>query len=130
LVKVQNANTAAPAGQPQFTGWCLDKEDLCVAKLCAFREKDRNFVAALLEAGLVDAGLILERLLSVEERRRPDADRAVAWLESWKGVVLTLGVLRRGSPLVPFEVPSPGIFADGACGARRTRWASSTARLP
>ena len=43
LVKVQNANTAAPAGQPQFTGWWLDKEDLCVAKLCAFREKDRNF---------------------------------------------------------------------------------------
>ena len=32
LVKVQNANTAAPAGQPQFIGWCLDKEDLCVAK--------------------------------------------------------------------------------------------------
>lgn len=29
LVKVQNANTAAPAGQPQFTGWCIDKEDLC-----------------------------------------------------------------------------------------------------
>jgi len=87
LVKVQNANTAAPAGRPQFTGWCLDKEDLCVAKLCAFREKDCNFVAALLEAGLVDAGVILERLLSVEERRRPDADRAVAWLESWKGVV-------------------------------------------
>ena len=27
LVKVQNANTAAPAGEPQFTGWCLDKED-------------------------------------------------------------------------------------------------------
>jgi hypothetical protein len=26
LVKVQNANTAAPAGQPQFTGWCLDEE--------------------------------------------------------------------------------------------------------
>ena len=87
MVKVQNANTAAPAGQPQFTGWCLDKEDLCVAKLCAFREKDRNFVAALLEAGFVDAGVILERLPSVEERRRPDADRAVAWLESWKGVV-------------------------------------------
>jgi hypothetical protein len=38
-------------------------------------------------AGLVDAGVILERLLSVEERRRPDADRAVAWLELWKGVV-------------------------------------------
>ena len=33
LVKVQNANTAAPGGEPRFTGWCLDKEDLCVAKL-------------------------------------------------------------------------------------------------
>ena len=38
LVKVQNANTAAPAGEPRFTGWCLDKEDLCVAKLAAFRD--------------------------------------------------------------------------------------------
>jgi len=28
LVKVQNANTAAPAGSPRFTGWCLNKEDL------------------------------------------------------------------------------------------------------
>jgi hypothetical protein len=35
LVKVQNANTAAPSGRPRYTGWCLDKEDLCVAKLCA-----------------------------------------------------------------------------------------------
>ena len=33
-------------------------------------------VAALLEARLVDAGVIHERLPSVEERRRPDADRA------------------------------------------------------
>jgi hypothetical protein len=50
LVKVQNANTAAPTGEPCFTGWCLNKEDLRVAKLIAFREKDRNFVAALLKA--------------------------------------------------------------------------------
>lgn len=26
LVKVQNANTAAPSGQPQYIGWCLDKK--------------------------------------------------------------------------------------------------------
>src|SRR5215831_6271324 len=44
LIRVQNANTAAPSGQPRFTGWCLDKEDLCGAKLCALREKDQNFV--------------------------------------------------------------------------------------
>lgn len=42
LVRVQNANTAAITGEPQYTGWCLDKEDLCVAKLCALREKHRN----------------------------------------------------------------------------------------
>jgi hypothetical protein len=47
LVRVQNANTAAPDGEPQYTGWCLDKEDLCVAKLCAFREKDRNWLRSL-----------------------------------------------------------------------------------
>ena len=57
LIRVQNPNTAAPSGRPQYIGWCLDKEDLCVAKLCAFREKDQNFVAALLHAGLVDAGV-------------------------------------------------------------------------
>lgn len=44
LVRVQNANTAGPGGGPQFTGWCLDKEDLCAAKLCELREKDQNFV--------------------------------------------------------------------------------------
>ena len=82
LVKVQNANTAAPTGQPQFTGWCIGKEDLCVAKLCAFREKDRNFVAALLHAGLVDASVILERLPTVEVRHMSDSERAAAWLES------------------------------------------------
>ena len=43
------------------TGWCLDKDDLCVAKLCAFREKDRNFVAALVRSALVDRATILSR---------------------------------------------------------------------
>lgn len=82
LVKVQNANTAAPSGEPQFTGWCLDKEDLCVAKLCALREKDRNFVAALVHANLVDVQTILARLPTVEVRHRQAADRAAAWLRS------------------------------------------------
>ncbi|WP_245745731.1 DUF6036 family nucleotidyltransferase [Nocardia altamirensis] len=83
LVKVQNANTAAPSGDPQFTGWCLDKEDLCVAKLCAFREKDQNFVAALLEAELVAAGVIAERLPTVPERYIPATERALGWIRCW-----------------------------------------------
>jgi hypothetical protein len=80
LVKVQNANTTAPGGEPAFTGWCLDKEDLCVAKLCAFREKDRGFVAALIEAGLVDQHVIEARLSYVPGRHAPAAVHAANWL--------------------------------------------------
>ena len=62
LIKVQDASTASPSGEPEFIGWCLEKHDLCVAKLCAFREKDRNFVAALLDSQLVDQDVLAERL--------------------------------------------------------------------
>jgi hypothetical protein len=84
LVKVQSANTAAPSGEPQFTGWCLDKEDLCVAKLCALREKDRNFVAALLDASLVDASVIIERLATVPTIHTQGIERARVWILSRK----------------------------------------------
>lgn len=80
LVGVQNANTAAPSGTPQFTGWCLNKEDLCVAKLCALREKDQNFVHALLHADLVDAAVIRARLPTVNDQFQPGARRAMEWL--------------------------------------------------
>lgn len=82
LVKVQNANTAALDGGPQYTGWCLDKEDLCVAKLCAFREKDQNFVAALVRSALIDRETFLTRLATVDERYRGAAERAGSWLAS------------------------------------------------
>ena len=82
LVKVQNTNTAAPAGEPRFTGWCLDKEDLCVAKLVALREKDRNFVAALLDANLVERELIATRLSTVSAEYPAPTERALAWLMS------------------------------------------------
>jgi hypothetical protein len=83
LVKVQNANTAESSGGQQFTGWCLDKEDLCVAKLCALREKDQNFVSALIRADLVDPDVIAVRLATVPGRYRPGARRATEWLASW-----------------------------------------------
>ncbi len=82
LVRVSNANTAAPSGEPQFAGWCLDKEDLCVAKLCAFREKDRNFVTSLIQAGLVDPELITRRLASVPEAHASAAEAARRWLSA------------------------------------------------
>ncbi|MCY7402792.1 MAG: hypothetical protein LH477_17890 [Nocardioides sp.] len=82
LVKVQNANTAAPAGEPRFTGWCLDKENLCAAKLVALREKDRNFVAALLKANLVDANLIASRLRTIPREHVAAREAALTWLSS------------------------------------------------
>jgi len=39
MSRVQNANTAPPGGEPQFTGWCLEPHDLCVAKLALFARK-------------------------------------------------------------------------------------------
>lgn len=84
LVRVQNPNTAAPGTNHEFTGWCLDKEDLCVAKLCANREKDRNFVAALLDAGLVDADVIADRIPTVEPERPDQAAHALLWIDRWR----------------------------------------------
>ena len=77
---LQKANTAAPSGTPPFTGWCLDKEDLCVAKLCAHREKDLNFVAAVITASLVDAAVIAGRLGTVPEKDSGAIKRALAWI--------------------------------------------------
>ena len=80
LVNVQNDNTAGPTGQPPFTGWCLEPHDLCVAKLCAGREKDLNFVRALIEAGLVDRVVIGQRLAWVDAEYAAATQRATAWL--------------------------------------------------
>lgn len=82
LVRVQNSNTSAPSGDPRFIGWCLDKEDLCVAKLIAFREKDQNFVAALLEANLVSADVIASGLATVAPEHNAASERALTWLQS------------------------------------------------
>ncbi|WP_211288201.1 hypothetical protein [Mumia flava] len=77
---MSNLNTAAPGGEPVFTGWRLDKDDLCVAKLCAFREKDRDFVRALVEARLVDRTAIEARLTTVAPRYQRAADAAARWI--------------------------------------------------
>lgn len=82
LVKVQNDNTAAPSGQPIFTGWCLDPHDLCVAKLCAGREKDLNFVAALINEGLIDRTIVGRRLNDLSDSYEAAASRASIWLAS------------------------------------------------
>ena len=52
------------------------------SKLCAFREKDWNFVAALVRSALVDRETILSRLASLDERYRRAAEVATSWLRS------------------------------------------------
>lgn len=78
LVRVNNANTRGR------TGLCLEPHDLCAAKLIAGRAKDRVFVNALLEHGLVDVDTIAVRLETVrgDDIRR---DRALAWVRSSAG---------------------------------------------
>lgn len=80
LVAVSNDNTAAPGGRPRFVGRCLDKEDLCVAKLCAGRTKDTRFVGALIAGCLVDARTIAGRLRDVPEHHTAHAHAAWRWL--------------------------------------------------
>ncbi|HQD22703.1 MAG TPA: hypothetical protein PKY27_10655 [Arachnia sp.] len=50
LVPVQNRGTVNIVTGERYLGLCLEPHDLCVAKLCALRAKDRRFVAALLDA--------------------------------------------------------------------------------
>lgn len=46
-------------------GLCMEPHDLAIAKLCAAREKDFEFVRGLLDANLVTKTLLLDRLDSV-----------------------------------------------------------------
>ncbi len=72
-VRVQNANTR------NHTGWCLEAHDLAAAKLAAFRDKDRDFVRLLLVEGLIDRGVLQDRLaaLAIAEA---DRTRLRVWI--------------------------------------------------
>jgi len=77
LVLVSNESTMDVTTGRQYTGWCLDPADLCVAKLCAGREKDREFVFALFEAGLVDRRLVRCRLNLIPEPHAKEAELVI-----------------------------------------------------
>lgn len=61
-------------------GVCPEAHDLCVSKLCAFREKDREFVGALVAAGIVSAGTLRDRLAAVPVLDPLALTRAHYWL--------------------------------------------------
>lgn len=73
LIAVSNANTAGR------TGLCLERHDLCVAKLVAGREKDHEFCAALIATKIVDPRIIAERVGSTD-LAPVDRSRITTWL--------------------------------------------------
>jgi hypothetical protein len=63
-------------GTGGVTAWCLDPHDLWISKAIAGRPKDVEFCGTLLRAGLVDRGLLEERLSLVPDLSKV-ADEAV-----------------------------------------------------
>lgn len=59
----------------------LEGHDLAASKLAAFRDKDRDFVRVLLAEGLIEAGVLLERItwMDVEPGLR---DRMERWVRA------------------------------------------------
>jgi len=48
------------------TGWCVEAHDLAASKLAAYREKDRDFVRILLQEGLIQGAVLIERTASLQ----------------------------------------------------------------
>ncbi|WP_458041430.1 MULTISPECIES: DUF6036 family nucleotidyltransferase [Bacteria] len=71
--------TEGPDGAARL-GLCLEPHDLCVAKLVAHRQKDRDFVGALLDADLIDPNILLERLTSTHLADGGNLDYAYRWV--------------------------------------------------
>lgn len=73
MVKVQNENTDLKVGR------CLEPHDLAVAKLVANRAKDKPFVGAMLNAGIISGDTLVGRLAqtAISPARR---EKLIAWV--------------------------------------------------
>lgn len=77
LILYQNSNTKPGRGR------CLEPHDLLASKLAAFRDKDREFAAALMDAGLVSAEVVAARVEDLEDVD-PETLRAIReWLRPY-----------------------------------------------
>jgi len=68
LIEIDNANTSG------YVGLCLEVHDLLISKYFAGREKDHEFCAAVVAAGLADREQLLSRLsetdVAPDDRKR------------------------------------------------------------
>jgi hypothetical protein len=74
LVPIQNENTLGKIG------WCLEVHDLAIAKYAAGREKDRDFVREAIRHGIIDRGILEQRLAltPVPDDRRQLIENAIS----------------------------------------------------
>ena len=63
-------------------GMCLEPHDAVIAKLVAYREKDLEFSSALVNAGLVDPHLLLQRL-AMTALAPTQRERVARWISSY-----------------------------------------------
>lgn len=84
LVPISAESTVNILTGQRYVGLCLEPHDLCAAKLCAGREKDHQFVRALLSSRLVDPVTIAERLALVSVDHWDQREAAETWLQSWR----------------------------------------------
>ena len=96
LVAVQNENTH------QNVGYCLEPHDLAASKLAAGREKDHEFVRAMLRHRVVEGGVLEERIAALP-LPPSDRERLARWLSS---------ELAREAPL-PGPLPASRGEGDG-----------------
>ena len=61
--------TVSPPGHSEITGLCLEPHDLSAAKLGRNDQKDREFVSALVNAELISAVLVGERISAITDPR-------------------------------------------------------------
>lgn len=62
----------------------LEKHDLVVSKLVAFREKDRAFAEALIAAGLVDVAVLEARIAQLPREVTPQVRAVIlSFLDRW-----------------------------------------------
>lgn len=72
-------------GRPTVAGLCLERHDLCAAKLMRLEPKDCDFVAALAATGMIDLGVVEQRIEAIDETQmeRPAVKAAaLGWLRS------------------------------------------------
>lgn len=76
LVLYRNPSTRPGRGR------CLEPHDCVASKLAAFREKDREFAEALIEAGLVRAPVVRERFMQIVDLDPKLRARVLEWLDA------------------------------------------------